>query len=99
MYQIVFPESATTSYWFGSIVIKSYPTQPPNAKACHIIKLPANMKKQYGTTIFNGRPLPVMSHIGKMKEKYLKYDSSGGPEKSMTARYVAAARVPSLQST
>jgi hypothetical protein len=84
--QIVLPELMTNLNTFNSIVTKSYPTQPPNAKAYHIIKLPAIMKKQYGTTIFNGRPLPAISHIGKMKEKYLKYDSSGGPENSKIER-------------
>jgi len=84
--QIVLPASVTTLDSFKVIVTESYPTQPPNAKAYHIIKLPAIMKKQYGTTIFNGKPLPAISHIGKMKEKYLKYDSSGGPENSMIER-------------
>ena len=84
--QIMSPRLATSLDFFNSIVTKSYPTQPPETKACHIIKLPAIMKRQYGTTTFNDRPLPAMSHIGKMNEKYLRYDSSGGPENRMIER-------------
>ncbi len=84
--QVVLPASVTTLCSFNPVVIECYPIQPPNAKAYHIIKLPAIMKAQYGTTIFNGRAFPAMSHIGKMNEKYLKYDSSGGPENRIIER-------------
>ena len=84
--QFVLTASLTTSGSSDPSVPKSYPTQPPNTKAYHIIKLPAIMKIQYGMTIFKDSPLPAISHIGKMKEKYLRYDSSGGPENSIIER-------------